>query len=187
MFPPRSPGCPCCTSRIQVVPLIDTISTVKARGQVEKWLLELETDMIASLRKVRGPLRTVCHGQETIHCSVFQFVKDHSSCKFIFILSTCTIAVPLASCSGMYKGLEKRHFRHVLSIKMSPISWLSMSFSFFSLSYSGDCWCNPSLYQETSYRMGSWMVRPVSTLCFSAVLDKVHPWCPENWAKGTVY
>lgn len=36
----------------EMVPLKDVISTSKARGQVEKWLLELETDMLGSLQKV---------------------------------------------------------------------------------------------------------------------------------------
>jgi dynein heavy chain len=36
----------------EIIPLKDVIITAKAKGQVEKWLLELEGDMVASVKMV---------------------------------------------------------------------------------------------------------------------------------------
>ena len=54
----------------EVVPLTERVSTSKARGQVEKWLLELEGIMVASIKKVGKNIRyTPCmrHDKLCVH------------------------------------------------------------------------------------------------------------------------
>ena len=40
-----------CSVSDEIIPLVKQISTIKARGQVDKWLAELEIQMRLSLRQ----------------------------------------------------------------------------------------------------------------------------------------
>ena len=47
----------------EVIPLVTPISTIKARGQVDKWLAELEIQMRLSLRQQIDNALKVCRNR----------------------------------------------------------------------------------------------------------------------------
>ena len=47
----------------EVIPLVKPISTIKARGQVDKWLAELEIQMRLSLRQQIDNALKVCRNR----------------------------------------------------------------------------------------------------------------------------
>ena len=62
-----------CSVSDEVIPLVRPISTVKARGQVDKWLAELEIQMRLSLRQqIDNALKVyleiaICISETTFH------------------------------------------------------------------------------------------------------------------------
>ncbi len=74
-----------CIVSLQVVPLIEVISTSKARGQVEKWLLELEGLMISSIKKV-CLLKCNVHVHVHLHVHVYVHVQYTQTDAMVHVL-----------------------------------------------------------------------------------------------------
>ena len=52
----------------EVIPLVTPISTIKARGQVDKWLAELEIQMRLSLRQqIKDALKVLYFTNDSYH------------------------------------------------------------------------------------------------------------------------
>ena len=52
----------------EVIPLVTPISTIKARGQVDKWLAELEIQMRLSLRQqIKDALKVLYRTNDSYH------------------------------------------------------------------------------------------------------------------------
>ena len=77
-----------CSVSDEVIPLVRPISTVKARGQVDKWLAELEIQMRLSLRQqIDNALKVYLETAIIISLPIF-FLKNFLK-KFLSIIPFC--------------------------------------------------------------------------------------------------
>ena len=85
-----------CSVSDEVIPLVRPISTVKARGQVDKWLAELEIQMRLSLRQqIDNALKVYLEIAICISKTTFHYLLNYFWINFVQSFVSFEIGIPI--------------------------------------------------------------------------------------------